>query len=82
MFSSQNTEELVGSAVHRQNMAVLPVAEHGREMLPLFLKPHSDAAISLLSHSPGVTPASPLAFQKGQATPSTQCAIKLISPGL
>lgn len=82
MFISRNTEELVGSAVHRQNMAGLPMAEHGREMLSLLLKPHSAAAVSLLSHSPGATPAPPLVFQKGQATPSTQCPIKLISPDL
>lgn len=46
-------------------MAVLPMAEHGRES-------HSAATVSLFGHSLGVTLAPPLAFQKDQATPSIQ----------
>lgn len=36
-------------------MAVLTMAEHGREVLPLPLKPHSNAAVSLSRGDPSPT---------------------------
>lgn len=48
-------------------MAMLPMAEPRREVLPLPLKPHSDVTVFLFSHSPGVTLVS--GFPEGPSNP-------------